>query len=489
VSDPVGDDASGYDIGPDPGPSGGAGMDQYMPESLPGYDLNTAIAGAYASPEGGGAVTDTLENEANVSSGTASTGFVGGGSDGFTSEMSPAGYSGTADANAALPQNLLGNLAQASGSPGAATPDTQAAPATEAQGIPGPISGDDSGQGIPPMGFTGELSSFGGPQGGPPNPKGGPPHIPPIQWNSGGGYLSAIVPNADESLASAVSSAASGGGGQAALMAGTVSLSGENIRAGGGTPVGSKNTPAEALIYGSEGGGAPQFHGGAHWFGPTVQAWYDAMVERIQAAWLAQQKQAGAGGGGGGGGGFGGPGFGGPGGGPAVGGGFGAGGGGFGNPGTNFNGAGGNFNTGAGGGFGPLPPGTGGFVPGGGGGTPLGGPEPVPESAGGGDLGGGGDIGGGGAPQGPNPIDATVSNAVDNSLSQWSTSGGGQSGGFDDGDIWKDPLGGVYSDQMETARGADSPDFGFEGLGHDPLSNTGGTGPGAPSEDDSASNF
>jgi hypothetical protein len=96
-----------------------------------------------------------------------------------------------------------------------------------------------------------------------------------MSWQraSGGGYMAAVVPGADDSLVSALMAAANAGRMQAALMANTVTLDGTKVMAGGPALVGSRNTPASALVYGSEAGRAPQFHGGAHWFWPVIKSW------------------------------------------------------------------------------------------------------------------------------------------------------------------------------------------------------------------------
>lgn len=91
-------------------------------------------------------------------------------------------------------------------------------------------------------------------------------------------------------------------------------------------------------------------------------------------------------------------------------------------------------------------------------------------------------------------LSASVDAAVSDAFAKWSGSGGGgqdtgSSGGDmfssplggmgsaatdTSGDMWASPLGGMLSGEAATAAGLDSPDAGFEGLGHDPVSDTAG---------------
>src|SRR6185437_539956 len=103
-------------------------------------------------------------------------------------------------ANAAMPQNMLNSVSAALGGGGFG------GASAEQQGIPPAGGGSD--QAIPPAATQAGVGQPGQPgqapgQPGQAQPGQGPAPIPPIQWTSGGGYLSAVVPNADESLASA----------------------------------------------------------------------------------------------------------------------------------------------------------------------------------------------------------------------------------------------------------------------------------------------
>jgi hypothetical protein len=458
MSDPVGDAAAGGDAFDesssaavpaaaysDAGTGGGFSMNT----GIAGASLNSGVWGAYAAPVAGGPPIDDIEKEANLSSGTAGLGHAmmggAGDGDGFSTSMSSGGLP---QANAALPQAMSNNVGAALGASGngiGGTGGPQAIPPAGGgpQAIPPagggpqaiPPAGGGSPQAIPSAPTQAGVGQPAQPaqpaqpgQPGQGQPGQGPPPIPPIQWTSGGGYLSASVPNADESLASAVISAASGGGGQASLMAGTVTLSGESISAGGGATVGSRNTPASALIYGSESGTAPQFHGGAHWFGPTVSSWYEDMVARATAQWQAQQAQQAQQGGG------------------AVG---------------DDDGGGGAVGQGLDQALSQWAAGGGG---GGGGGeeqsmTPSGGMYTNEQATAAG-------------LDNPNTFEGLGHDPLSNTVA----------GPGDNPDMWSSPLGGMYSNQTATAMGLDSPDAGLEGLGHDPLSNTGGVGPGAPTD-------
>jgi hypothetical protein len=75
----------------------------YSPESLPGYNLNEAVPGAHAAPEGGGPAIDTKEIEANISSGTADDGFVSG-------QLDPASLSRTTSANEAMAPDAIDGM-------------------------------------------------------------------------------------------------------------------------------------------------------------------------------------------------------------------------------------------------------------------------------------------------------------------------------------------------------------------------------------------
>ncbi len=416
MSDPIGDAIAGGDAFDESsvGAPTGDGPGQNVGYDAAGFGLNVGVPGAYASPEAGGPPIDDIEKEANFTSGTGGAFVPGGAGDGFNTGMSSGGLPA---ANAAMPQNMLNSVSAALGGGGFG------GASAEQQGIPPAGGGSD--QAIPPAATQAGVGQPGQPgqapgQPGQAQPGQGPPPIPPIQWTSGGGYLSAVVPNADESLASAVISAASGAGGQAGLMAGTVSLSGESISAGGSSAVGSRNTPASALIYGSEAGTAPQFHGGAHWFGPTVQSWYEDMVAQKQQEAAAQQQQAASQAGG------------------AV-----------------------------------------GDDDGGGPAVSQGVDQALSQWAAGGSGGGGDDqsmspLGGmytdaqatAAGLDNPNTFEGLGHDPLSNTVA----------GPGDNPDMWSSPLGGMYSGQTATAMGLDSPDAGFEGLGHDPVSDTAGPG-------------
>jgi len=106
---------------------------------------------------------------------------------------------------------------------------------------------------------------------------GGGEQQPPVNsWTdtSSPGTLSAHLVYADYSLLAAVAAAGIGAGGQAALVAQTVAVdqAANTVSAGGNAPVGSRDTPASALAYGSEYNTSQQFHSGP-WFFPAVAAW------------------------------------------------------------------------------------------------------------------------------------------------------------------------------------------------------------------------
>jgi hypothetical protein len=283
VSDAIGDAAaggdafegSGGDVPPDPADS----SNNEGSSSLPGFNMNVGVAGAYASPVGDApsvAHGDLLEMQANQTSGT--------GGDGFSVGMDPQQQAAMAASNLGLANGMLGNARTSIGQ--AAAQQQQA----QAQG-PQPMGPPGQQQGAP------QPQQAGGQQGGGPGGAGKPP--PPINQVSlgaSGGFLTADLTYADQSLVSAVAAAASGAGRQAALMAGTVSLSGMHLSAGGSSRVGSRNAAASDLVFGSESGGAPQFGGGGHWFGPTVQAWAAANPPPVKNPPPPQQGDGGGGG-------------------------------------------------------------------------------------------------------------------------------------------------------------------------------------------------
>lgn len=87
------------------------------------------------------------------------------------------------------------------------------------------------------------------------------------------GYIAASLDYVDDSLISALQSAASSSGPHAASMAPTVTTTSDGVAAGGPMPVGPRSTPASELVYGSQGGQAAQFAANSPWFFPTVSAW------------------------------------------------------------------------------------------------------------------------------------------------------------------------------------------------------------------------
>lgn len=225
------------------------------PAGLPGYELNTGVPGTTVTPFDP-LIPGTQEN----SDLRLDTGFDQSSMGGLNAAMN------------SLPGNLLSGVS-------AATPGSGSGGSAQQQAIPGAIGGDTD-QAIPSAATGGAQAAANGQAGGP----GAPPPIPPLQFTSGGGTLSADVPFADDSLVSALVSAYSGAGGSATLVADTVTLSGTSVMAGDGL--------APGIAYGVEGGSAPQFHGGSHIFYPTVQAWYDDMVAQKQAEQQQQQQQA-----------------------------------------------------------------------------------------------------------------------------------------------------------------------------------------------------
>jgi hypothetical protein len=248
VSDPVGDQ---YSADAWEGDSGQADANQAYtfdsPELPAGATLNQGVPGTTVRPGDDPVVGAQLN------------------ADVFQTEMDPAQTNATYSANAALPANLLGALA-------------------------GGANGGDAGPG---MGGVGDAG--GGAAGAGPNQMKLPP---PPTISAGGGYITAQVVNADSSLLSAVASAMSGAGRQAALMAGTATMTGSGVSIGGGAAVGSRSTPASALVLGANYGGATQFGDPGDPFGAAVNEWYQNMINALMS-----QRQGGAGGGGGGGGG------------------------------------------------------------------------------------------------------------------------------------------------------------------------------------------
>jgi hypothetical protein len=86
------------------------------------------------------------------------------------------------------------------------------------------------------------------------------------------GYIAASLDYVDDTLISALQSAAKSSGPQAALMSDTVISTGDGAAAGGPMPVGTRSTPASELVYGAQ-GGQDQFAANSPWFFPTVSAW------------------------------------------------------------------------------------------------------------------------------------------------------------------------------------------------------------------------
>jgi hypothetical protein len=293
------------------------------PESLPGYNMNPGVLGAYAAPVAGGPVTDTLEQQANVASGTASIGhavdFRGAmSSDSLSAELpatqtsqfeqSMTGLAGGLQSStenlSGLSANLGASVPNVGGQPdttpapnpasyqmdptsagyagpslpglvpnyaGTAIPDP-AAPAYNAGGAPVPMPGGTSGPAgaaIPAgqLPGAGPMDSSGAPAG-PGQLPGGPVSMP--------GYLAYNVPWADDSLASAVSAAAASAGPQAAAVAGSVSFSGGTVSVGGSATVGRGGASASIMALGSESGGAHFPGSSPGWFDNVVQGWIAA---------------------------------------------------------------------------------------------------------------------------------------------------------------------------------------------------------------------
>jgi hypothetical protein len=293
------------------------------PESLPGYNMNPGVLGAYASPEGGGPVTDTLEQQANVASGTASIGhavdFRGAmASDNLSAELpatqtsqfeqSMTGLAGGLQSStenlSGLSANLGASVPGVGGQPdttpapnplsyqmdptsagyagpslpglvpsyaGTAIPDP-AAPAYNAGGAPVPMPGGTIGPAgaATPAGQlpgAGPMDSSGAPAG-PGQLPGGPVSM--------AGYLAYNVPWADDSLTSAVAAAAAGAGPQAAAVAGSVSFSGGTVSVGGSGIVGSGGASASIMALGSESGGVHFPGSSPGWFDDAVQGWIAA---------------------------------------------------------------------------------------------------------------------------------------------------------------------------------------------------------------------
>jgi hypothetical protein len=107
------------------------------------------------------------------------------------------------------------------------------------------------------------------------NPAVPTPAPTPNTWSSiaMAGYIAASLDYVDDTLISALQSVAKSSGPQAALMSNTVISTGDGVAAGGPMPVGTRSTPASALVYGSQGGQAAQFAANSPWFFPTVSAW------------------------------------------------------------------------------------------------------------------------------------------------------------------------------------------------------------------------
>jgi hypothetical protein len=294
------------------------------PDSLPGYNMDPGVLGAYASPEGGGPVIDTIEQRANQASGTAALGhamdFRGAMSgDNISAELPAAQTSqfehsmtGLAGGLQNSTENLSGLSAYLPASvPGVGgQPDTTAAPnpagyqmdptsagysgpmvpsmvpnystggipdPTAPASMPGGAPMPSPGGGIGPAGAAGPggqlpgagpMDSSGAPPGAGAPTGAGPANMP--------GYLAYTVPWATDSLTSAVAAAAAGAGPQAATVAGTVSLSGGTVRAGGGGVAGSGGATASIMALGSEGGGAHFTGSSPGWFDAAVQGWIAA---------------------------------------------------------------------------------------------------------------------------------------------------------------------------------------------------------------------
>jgi hypothetical protein len=124
--------------------------DSYTPEfdtpaGLPGFDLNAAVPGAYASPEGGGPVTDTVENRANISSGTAALGQAfdprAMDPDNVTADMPQGQTSGFEQDMTSLGSNWqagIGNLSGLTAAPQASIPAPAGMPTAEPDTTPAP---------------------------------------------------------------------------------------------------------------------------------------------------------------------------------------------------------------------------------------------------------------------------------------------------------------------------------------------------------------
>lgn len=241
MSDPIGDAESGGDAF-----AGGGTAPLNSEGSLPGFGMNDAVPGAYASPVGDNPSVfhgDALEMQANESSGTS--GFsLGGTTDGFATAMSPTSMAGFSSANTGLGAGMLSNTRSAIASAG----------------------GGGGAQGPPSLGPQGQdPQQPGGQQMGPaPAGAGGaaPPDPPPPAVIGGsGGFLTAQVQHADDNLISMLQSAASGSGGVNTLFAPTVALASGGVSAGGSVQ-GQHNSLGPYTIYKDP-----------SWFGDTINAW------------------------------------------------------------------------------------------------------------------------------------------------------------------------------------------------------------------------
>jgi hypothetical protein len=255
----------------DAGLTGQASENFNAPASLPGFGVNSGVPGAVVRP-GEEPVPGARLNDAAVMA-PADT-------DGITANLpmtQVSQFQQAADQMATNMQSTVENLSGLTANVGANIPPMPNG-VPDQTAAPNPLSYSPSG-GLPdPAGIGGGQLPGAGPMASPGVP-GGPDGAPDAAaggtgGGGGGGYLSATVRGATDSLTSAVAAAASSSGPHAALVAGTVVLSGLVIMAGGMTTVGSHGAPASIMALGSEGGSAPQFASDTQgWFSSAVAAW------------------------------------------------------------------------------------------------------------------------------------------------------------------------------------------------------------------------
>lgn len=209
-------------------------------DSLPGYGPTSDIPGAKPGPSEPVQGTDFDPQL-----------------DSITTEPEATQLNASTDANEALPADLMKGLRER-----VQAADQKAQQNATAQ--PSPAAGFSplapQGQRPPPP-----LGPQTGGQQGPP--------INEVTPAAMSGYVAASLTYVDDSLISALQSAAATSGPHAALMASTVTRVAPNaVAAGGEAPVGSRGTPASTLIYGSQ-GGQGNFGRNIAWFFPTINAW------------------------------------------------------------------------------------------------------------------------------------------------------------------------------------------------------------------------